>query len=249
MAKRDGNHYLETITFKVEDHLFKVPRYHFEQSSEIFATTFTLPPGDGNRTEGKSDKNPVVLEGITCIDFQRLLKVLYPPDMKSQISSIADANWMTKEEWLSVLKLSTQWYFLATRDLAIKKLDQLPDMGSIERIRLARQYDVPAWLRTGYTQLAQRSAGISREEAAQIGWETAFQLCQVREAALKTGSSSHSSQCSRNLERHGHVEVTFREEFKQAELASAGYGSGSAGEPPRKRARRDYDYTSSDSSD
>ncbi|KAF7356247.1 hypothetical protein MVEN_00956200 [Mycena venus] len=231
--RRDGDHYIETITFKVEDRLFKVPRYHFLHSSEIFATTFTLPPGAGVHTEGKSDKNPVVLEGISMVDFQRLLKILYPPDMKSQILSITDARWMTKEEWVSVLKLSTQWYFLATRDLAIKQLDKLPDMGSVERILLARQYDVPHWLKTGYTQLARRAAGISQEEAAQIGWETAFQLCQVREAAMKAGNTS----CLRSLERHANVEGTFREEFKQAELASAGYSSETASEPPRKRLR------------
>jgi hypothetical protein len=91
---RDQKYYLESITFKVrltpkardyphsalqvEERIFKVPRYHFEHSSEIFATTFTLPAVDEVHTEGQSDENPFILEGISCVDFQRLLKVLYP---------------------------------------------------------------------------------------------------------------------------------------------------------------------------
>lgn len=93
---RHQNYYMETITFKVglphiiqghgrfspktqvEDYIFKVPRCHFERKSEIFRTTFTLPTGDGVHAEGQTDENPVVLEGIRSLDFQALLKVLYP---------------------------------------------------------------------------------------------------------------------------------------------------------------------------
>jgi hypothetical protein len=62
----------------VEERIFKVPRHHFNRNSEIFSTTFTLPAGDGIHAEGESDENPVVLEGISSIDFKSLLKVLYP---------------------------------------------------------------------------------------------------------------------------------------------------------------------------
>ncbi len=63
---------------QVEDRFFKVPRYHFDRSSEVFATAFSLPAGDPVRAEGQSDDNPIVLEGISSADFQALLKVLYP---------------------------------------------------------------------------------------------------------------------------------------------------------------------------
>ncbi|KAJ7788782.1 hypothetical protein B0H14DRAFT_3575732, partial [Mycena olivaceomarginata] len=163
---------------QVEARIFKVPRYHFEHSSEIFATTFTLPVVDAADAEGGSDENPVILEGINSVDFQRLLKVLYPLDIPQILS-------MPKDEWISVLKLSTQWYFLDARDLAIKQLNDRPEIGSVERILLARQYDVAAWLRMGYNDLAKRGEGISLEDAATIGWETTVRLYQTREAAIK----------------------------------------------------------------
>ncbi|KAJ7250470.1 hypothetical protein B0H12DRAFT_974819, partial [Mycena haematopus] len=172
---RDQKYYLESITLKIEGRIFKVPRYHFEHSSEIFAATFTLPVVDGADTEGGSDENPVILEGISKVDFKALLKVLYPLDIPQILN-------MPKDEWISVLKLSTQWYFLDARDLAIKQLDDRPDIGSGERILLARQYDVTTWLRMGYNDLAKREEGISLEDAVTIGWETTVRLYQTREA-------------------------------------------------------------------
>ncbi|KAJ7883275.1 hypothetical protein B0H13DRAFT_2047070 [Mycena leptocephala] len=208
---RDQNYYLEKRALQ---RIFKVPRHHFDRRSEIFSTTFTLPAGDGIHAEGENDENPVVLEGIRSVDFKSLLKVLYPLDIQ-QILNNKD-EWMTKDEWISVLKLSTQWYFLDTRDLAIKQLSNRKDIGSVDRILLARQYDVPAWLRMGISELARRHGGISREDAEKIGWETAFQLCHVREMALSKYNGWSDLQ-------YADVEGTFGEEFRQAELASAAF--------------------------
>ncbi|KAJ7742860.1 hypothetical protein B0H16DRAFT_1728021 [Mycena metata] len=51
----DDTYYLETITFQVEDRLFKVPRYHFERNSEIHATALTLLAGS-NSVEERATK-------------------------------------------------------------------------------------------------------------------------------------------------------------------------------------------------
>ncbi|KAF7356257.1 hypothetical protein MVEN_00957200 [Mycena venus] len=213
--QRDANYYMETITFEVEDRLFKVPRNSFERRSEIFATTFTLPPGDGIHAEGQSDENPVVLEGIRSRDFEALLKVLYPLEAARLLHN--KSSWMTKDEWISVLKLSTQWYFLDIRNIAIEQLNNRNDVTSVDRIVLARQYDIPDWLRLGYTDLSRRDESISREVADKIGWETALQLCQVRERALRRGRDS--SYYLGNAE----LDDTFEKEFKKAVMDSATY--------------------------
>jgi hypothetical protein len=64
-----------TLILKVEDALFKLPKSHFVSSS-VFATIFTLPPGDQD-VEGTDDK-PFMLHGISEVDFVSLLKVMYP---------------------------------------------------------------------------------------------------------------------------------------------------------------------------
>ena len=63
--------------FQVEDTLFKVPRFPFEHNG-IFATIFTLPPGQNTVVEGCSDKHPFKLEGVNKNEFQTFLRVLYP---------------------------------------------------------------------------------------------------------------------------------------------------------------------------
>jgi hypothetical protein len=66
------------VIIGVEDRLFKVPQCYFVKNSDIFRTTFTLPQGGNSNAERTSDENPLELEGISKVDFQRLLKVMYP---------------------------------------------------------------------------------------------------------------------------------------------------------------------------
>ncbi|KAJ6620649.1 hypothetical protein B0H10DRAFT_1759746, partial [Mycena sp. CBHHK59/15] len=200
-------YYLDTITFQVKSHIgdatqveeqiFKVPRYHFEHSSDIFATTFTLPSGDNGTAEGSGDQNPLRLGGISSVDFERLLQVLYPlcvakrlrvlisadSSLRRNILASGSIDGMSKDQWISALKLATMWYFLDVRNLAIQRLGgQIVD--SAELIVLARRFEVADWLRAGYNDLARREEGISEGEAVLLGWETAFRISQVREAAI-----------------------------------------------------------------
>ncbi|KAF8216954.1 hypothetical protein K438DRAFT_1798073 [Mycena galopus ATCC 62051] len=112
--------------------------------------------------------------------------------------AVLGSSWMTEAEWISVIKLSMLWHFLAARHLAITQLQSRTDMDSVELVLLGRQYNVAAWLQKGYTDLAKRRDVLSREEAEKTGWETAFLLCQ---GPL--------------------VEEAFKEELGQAEKASA----------------------------
>ncbi|KAJ7066267.1 hypothetical protein C8F01DRAFT_1365852 [Mycena amicta] len=213
-------YYLNSIIFKVENRIFKVPRYHFEHNSEIFSTTLSLPAITDADAEGNSDDKPFVLDGINSLDFQRLLQVLYPLDVPQMLNT-------PKDSWLSVLKLSTMWYFIDARELAIAQLD-LRSLTPVERILLSRQYDVAKWLRSGYTELAQREEGISLEDAEKIGFKTTVQLYQIREAAIKTYVPLHGNRGADyagtgSRFQSADVEGTFREEFRRAETASAAY--------------------------
>ncbi|KAJ7655705.1 hypothetical protein DFH06DRAFT_482415 [Mycena polygramma] len=175
---RDSSYYLETVVFKVENTLFKVPRFQFERHSGVFADTFSLPqPAEG--AEGSDDKVPFKLDGIKRADFEALLKVIYP------MTAVPKTPDLKEDEWISVLTLSTQWDFIEVRDLAILRLTvYAQNLGPAERIMLARKFDVSSWLRSGYTDLARRKMAITSEEAAKIGWEETLQICQLREAAI-----------------------------------------------------------------
>jgi hypothetical protein len=63
---------------QVEDSLFRVPRHHFQDNSEVFKDMFSLPQGSQTTEEGNSDANPIKLEGISALEFASLLRALYP---------------------------------------------------------------------------------------------------------------------------------------------------------------------------
>ncbi|KAF4620933.1 hypothetical protein D9613_001094 [Agrocybe pediades] len=121
VPQRDDVFYVDTITFKVENTLFRVPRCGFEAPGCFFTTMFTLPgPGEqGVQIEGSDDAHPILLEGIQQSHFKAFLKVLYPKLYKCLPAAGVPYNETyerkdsvdTYSDWIGVLHLSTQWDF------------------------------------------------------------------------------------------------------------------------------------------
>jgi hypothetical protein len=87
---------------------------------------------------------------------------------------------LSKDEWLSVLKLSTRWLFNDLRKMAIEELAR-SDLDPIEKIQLGKQYSVEAWLLSGCHELISRDAVISIEDAEKIDWKVAINLYIIRD--------------------------------------------------------------------
>jgi hypothetical protein len=120
---------------------------------------------------------------------------------------------MTKEGWISVLRLAEMWNFKDIRALAILKLTNEP-MEPVEQILLAKTYVVPQWLRAGYYALATRSDVLSSEEAKRIGYETAVLMFQAREQILKVSYGGYQPPL-RNASST--IEAIFGEELRAVE--------------------------------
>jgi hypothetical protein len=93
---------------------------------------------------------------------------------------------MGREEWLSVLKLSTLWRFKELRTKALNRLSQI-QIDPVDKVILARDYGVEGWLVEGYTELVKRDEGLSSEARRRLGYETALQLYVKREDTYKRG--------------------------------------------------------------
>ncbi|KAF8808883.1 hypothetical protein BYT27DRAFT_7029333, partial [Phlegmacium glaucopus] len=171
--------YWDEVIFKVEDMLFRVPRCEFEQSSEVFADMFRLPSGAAERTEGQGTKHPIVLEGYRKDEFSSLLKVMYPR-AKSLISGTKIKFDLKKEEWVSVLKLSTIWNMKQIREYAIDWLSTNGALAPIEKVQLARAHKVATWLEEGLTSLVDDVHRLTREELATLGWETSALILWIK---------------------------------------------------------------------
>ena len=66
------------ILWQVEGCLFKVPKYHFVRSAAIFPASLDQPQEEVLNAEGYSEENPIFLPGTTKVDFENLMKILYP---------------------------------------------------------------------------------------------------------------------------------------------------------------------------
>jgi hypothetical protein len=90
-----------------------------------------------------------------------------------------------QDYWVSVLKLSTKWSMQAARSRAIEQLspqlEELTRGDVLEKVALARRYDVRKWLTEAYQTIANREAGITTAERDILGWEIAYGLIELRD--------------------------------------------------------------------
>ncbi|KAF5341054.1 hypothetical protein D9611_006151 [Ephemerocybe angulata] len=191
-AGRVDEFYWDTVVFKVENSLFKVPRERFIAQSEVFSGMFQLVPGDGHESvEGGSDDNPIVLEGYKADDFIALLKALYPGT--SEVNGAGGPR--TKDEMISALKLSTIWEMKKIRKYAVYSLSHSFVSGilsPVEKITLAREHRVSKWFIQGLTSLVEDNLKLSLDELeASVGLRTAYRILGIKH--------EHCSSCRKNV--------------------------------------------------
>ncbi|SJK98026.1 uncharacterized protein ARMOST_01282 [Armillaria ostoyae] len=219
---RSKDFYWETSVFLVDDVLFRVPRYQFIENSETFRAMFTLPQAETDTVEGDSDDKPIQLQGVSKVDFERLLKFMYPQNGLSPRE-------ISHEEWISILKLSTMWEMTEIRNTAISDiLERQLKIDATERISLGREYDVPALTTSGIVDLVNQRGGVSEEQIAVLGFEMALRIQCIRVKLLENRArqSVFSGPSVRAVARtifHGEwsFEEPVQEEFYSDECAQA----------------------------
>jgi hypothetical protein len=152
---------------------------------------------------------------------------------------------VSKDQWISVLRLSTKFFLKAARQLAIKYLTGM-SMEAIERIVCAKEYFVADWLRTGYVALAQRAQKITPEEAEQIGWRSALFACHVREEAITIhgrGSGRAYAGMAGDHEIRNIVDRIFADELREVRLEGEPYEIVTGTRPPIFATSADWEQT------
>ena len=91
---------------------------------------------------------------------------------------------LSKAEWVSVLRLSTRWYFRKYRLLSLGKLESGNELSSTDKILLGREMFIHSWIFDGYTELVLRQETIDKEEALAIGFPTTFSIFRIRESRI-----------------------------------------------------------------
>ncbi|KAF9268509.1 hypothetical protein L218DRAFT_917291 [Marasmius fiardii PR-910] len=171
--------YLDTVVFRVNNTLFKVPSRYLHEKSEVFACASRMSDPNGEAGEGLSDDHPVNLplpDDATTEDFVQLVKVIYP--LTVDLPPPADLN---RGQWISVLKLSTFWELSEIRTLAISEVSKT-NLSFMDKIALGRRYRVKEWLSGGLTGMVDPLSSLPSldEMQANLGTETVMQLLYVR---------------------------------------------------------------------
>ena len=174
--------YRETTVFKVEDVLFRLSRARLEALSPVFRDMFSVPSpkvrNEKKEREGTSDANPIVLEGYKSVDFERLISLIYPSDDFLPGDPVPT---YTKEEWISILKLSTAWEMDKVRKKAINALSRMT-MSATEKILTGREFRVARWFSEGIEEIASTEDMKKypiEDLALTFGWETAARVLYI----------------------------------------------------------------------
>jgi len=157
----------------VENTLFTIHKYFFYRDSDVFRQMFLLPPPPGEIVEGMSRDNPIRLYGVLAIDFERFLKVLYPPVIGVDALT-------TTYEWASVFEIADKYGFGAVRELALRRLQDVAS--PVDKVVLGHRYGERRLLIPGYHALCCRYTGLSLAEGLQLGMEDTILVAQTREA-------------------------------------------------------------------
>ncbi|KAG6866537.1 hypothetical protein C0993_007501, partial [Termitomyces sp. T159_Od127] len=97
----------------------------------------------------------------------------------------------TTDEWIAILKLSTQWMMLDIRRVAITVLSSA-NVRPADRVVLAREYKVDSWLRSAYLELVNTASSMSQEDMNKVGLASAFKIHKARERYMNSASNNSS---------------------------------------------------------
>lgn len=76
--------------------------------------------------------------------------------------------------------LAAKWEFHLYRDLAIERLSQIAS--PVERILLARRFDITHWLLPAYLELCQRQEALTFDEGMRLGMKDVILLSDIRQS-------------------------------------------------------------------
>ena len=134
----------------------------------------------------------VELKDISTAELDAFLSVLYPscvstpsacPDhARTFFRSYHTQEERTLESWTHILRMAHLWEF---RDIRLLAMDKLRDRAPpVDRLVLARQYDIPSWVETARSELRARKDSLTLFEAQRLDIEDVVNIYSSREVAL-----------------------------------------------------------------
>ncbi|CCO27235.1 hypothetical protein BN14_01271 [Rhizoctonia solani AG-1 IB] len=136
-------------------------------------------------------------------DFKNMFKILYASLIKGPFEFDAPTL-------VSSLRLATSYEYPELRKFSVDRLESA-NLSAIQRIELAREFDLSGWDERAFQELVERSEPITKDEAKVIGFERFEELARAREnEKIKKGMEDERV-------RRGEEEKKKEEETKKKE--------------------------------
>ncbi|KAL1705227.1 hypothetical protein EV121DRAFT_290655 [Schizophyllum commune] len=175
MGKHD-RFYLDPRTIKLvldDGTLYRVFRQSFAAHSTLFTKEYLV---------GRGDDEVIKLPGVSSVDLDRLLSLMYP-------SELATCELSSTKDWISVLRLAHRWSFPTLRARALREIELMSDV--VDKIITAREFsDLDAtkqWLLPAFTKACTADGwlnSITPEDAERLGASTVLAIARIREDLL-----------------------------------------------------------------
>ncbi|KAM5533671.1 hypothetical protein V8D89_010598 [Ganoderma adspersum] len=219
--------------FQVEDFLFRVPLYIFQQSPFFREHILT------HSSNAEPPPPPYTLPDSTAAEFRDLLRCILP--MAGPFPSGATAL-------TNVLKLATRWQFEFARRVAIRKISYTLDKPAL-KLALAREYAVQEFLPGALRGLVDAPALEVDDYELLSSLELVAKVVKYRERSQRARCEQRESYHSRSAaamdpeQRRRLVEEIFGAEFardykKGEEIIAARAMAVTQRPPPSHRCRR-----------
>ncbi|EKM79702.1 hypothetical protein AGABI1DRAFT_114182 [Agaricus bisporus var. burnettii JB137-S8] len=171
---------------------FRVHSHFFHKFSGYWRSHMAGPvsPGDNRRPAGFHESTAFLID-LDPDDFALFLLVFYNPKY--------DLYNLTLDEWNTLLRLATEWDCPKIREMVFSRIDKMPALDVISKIKLYTQYKAPhSYLLPLCFQLAVRDRMPGREEFRLFDYDTFYNIFTAREM-LRTPLASTSQGTPVNL--------------------------------------------------
>ncbi|CAE7064160.1 unnamed protein product [Rhizoctonia solani] len=206
------------IAIQVEKMLFNVHKYLLVKS-EVFSNMFNeLKAGSDEPKPGSSPDDPIVIYGAVASDFAALLKILYANHFASSKP--------TPDESLIIpaFRLAN---LLSFKELRMFLLPHAEDnLGDVDKIVFAREFDIKDWLAPAHIHLCQRSSPLSTDEARKLGVDSVLLIWRMREQHLNRPSGSPSTFITNQNYCYSCAGLTYTGQANTCNKCSNSYGYG-----------------------
>ncbi|KAI0825967.1 hypothetical protein BC629DRAFT_1586831 [Irpex lacteus] len=195
--RRHSRFYLSDtlVTLEIDGCVFQVHRYFLKRESVYLQALLEHDP-----TAGTSDENAILLTNITVHEFECFLHFLF--------FGAYDPHLYALEDWLDLLAAAT---ILKCGNIRLRAITELESstfaetVDAVDRIFIARKYDVGSWLTSAYVDLCVRDGPLREQEIDLLGSKLVSQLCDIRERLMLEAMENHSARQqsgSREGQRH-----------------------------------------------